>query len=79
MKIYSVLDQLVGYQNLTIYENEAIAIRDFTAFVNANKNISDFAVDYSLWCLGDFDKNKGILEHYEKKVISALEIINNEI
>lgn len=55
--IYTVQDALVGFQVITMMNNDAFAMRSFAENFSEVKNPSD----YSLWRVGTFDTDTGII------------------
>lgn len=63
--IYVVHDALVGYQNPSIMHNDAFAMRNFSEAFDGVKNSSD----YSLWKVGYFDTETGLIESMSPSLI----------
>lgn len=75
MKIYSVRDVLVGYTSVVLYSSDAVAIRDFKSVVNLpDTPISKSAKDYSLYCVGEFDTETGVVVPCMNKVCEAYDL-----
>lgn len=69
--VYTIKDELNGYTNLALDRNDETAIRGFTNAVINNPDYAKFKGDFSLWCLGEFDTDKGITLTEERKIISG--------
>ena len=63
--IYSVHDALVGYQSPTLMNNDAHAMRNFAEAFEGTKNPQD----YSLWHIGNFDTDTGLIENIVPQII----------
>lgn len=61
--IVSIKDELSGFRNISFADSEPIALRDFTYAVNSTKELSFNSVNYSLWALGCFDTETGIIDN----------------
>lgn len=59
--LYAVKDVKSSYWSPMAVVNDAIAIRDFTGFVN-HKEAAHIAKDLELWRLGTYDELTGIIE-----------------
>lgn len=61
--VYAIRDVRVGFsRGLSASENDAVAERDFFyAVANSDGPISEFAQDYSLYRIGSFDTESGVI------------------
>ena len=68
--VFSVRDQMVGFNDPFIAVNQQVAERDFTNVVNnPNGRIYLNPNHYDLYRIGDFDTEKGILIPSEPELI----------
>lgn len=63
--IYSIRDKLVGFQGVSLHHNDAVAMRNFEEAFND----APHAEDYSLYKLGTFDTNTGIVSSLKEPEI----------
>lgn len=77
---YSIKDELVGFNDPILMVNDSIAIRVFTSSVNTIDELKNNAKDYSLYCLGSFDSDTGLIESADSpiKVVDALSVYRKE-
>lgn len=74
--ITSVKDELRGFTTFELNDNVEIAKRNFKQLVQNNELIKDNANDFSLWTLGEYDKETGVITSNETtKISSALDFI----
>lgn len=57
--VYCIRDFKSGWLSPTVDINDQVAIRNFAYAVQHNELFSDFASDYSLFKIGDFDTDSG--------------------
>lgn len=57
--VYCILDLKSGWLSPTVDINDQVALRNFAYAVQHNALFSDFASDYSLYKIGDFDTVSG--------------------
>lgn len=78
--VMSLKDALKGYQGMSLVENEPVAIREFTNAVNSNEIMKKNLPDYSLYKLGTFDTETGVLDNTDcpKLLVSASDVIYQE-
>ncbi|QCS36580.1 nonstructural protein [Capybara microvirus Cap3_SP_469] len=61
--MYSLKDNLVGFNSITCSQNQSTILRDLKTVVNhSDSQISNNPSDYSLWYLGTFDTESGLIE-----------------
>lgn len=68
-------DELTGFQAPTIEVSAETAIRNFTAAVNSIKAFQENPQDYSLYRIGYFDTDTGIIETSVDKLVSANSVL----
>lgn len=63
-KVYSIFDDKAQVFNLPFYcSNDAMAIRAFADAINNSGRLeSRFPEDFHLYCLGEFNDDKGVFE-----------------
>lgn len=60
--VYAIRDVKTGFMTPTIQANDDVAVRDFThAVVNSDGVLNSFCADFSLYSLGTFDSDTGVL------------------
>lgn len=64
LKVYSILDDKAQVFNTPYFAvNDLVAIRSFSDLCNdARSSISQHLGDFHLYCLGEFDTDKGLLK-----------------
>lgn len=72
-KVYSIFDDKAQVFNLPFYcSNDAMAIRAFADAINNSGRLeSRFPEDFRLYCLGDFDEEKGVVVNGDMPVFLA--------
>lgn len=78
MKIYSVRDINVGFNAPFVDINDEVAKRGFAYAVNNTDMIGFRPSDFDLFCIGEFDKDKGMIVPYDlpELVIHATECVS---
>lgn len=61
--LYAIKDDLTGYKNITIADNDPVALRDFSYAVNCNEIIKLNTKNYSLYKLGVYDTELGVIDN----------------
>lgn len=70
LSIYSVKDDLTGFQQPTFEINEQVAMRNFAYAINEVKGIlSANPNDFSLFKVGEFDTDTGVITCCDPKII----------
>jgi hypothetical protein len=68
MKIYSIKDRVAEkFLPPDLSKNDGVAVRKFTLFIketNQQMKGLDLTNDFSLYCLGDWDEDEGIVKKY---------------
>lgn len=74
--VYAVKDELVGFMQPFILQNDQQALRSFEATVNATDNnpIAQAYKDMSFYRLGTFDDQTGVLTSDPVKLVSAASV-----
>lgn len=68
--IFSVKDNLIGFNAPYIRQNERVAIREFRTLVESLDEKSDHSVfDLGLYCIGTFDLETGVIEPHDPQVV----------
>lgn len=68
--IFSVKDNLVGFNSPYIRMNERVAIREFRTMVDNLDNDGDHSVfDLGLYFVGTFDLETGVIESHDPQVV----------
>lgn len=76
MRLYSVYDTKVkAFANPVICRNDGEAIRGFSGAVNGGDTyISKHYLDFALFCVGEWDDEKGEITPENRSVIRGLEV-----
>ncbi len=61
--VYCIRDLKSGWLSPTVDINDQVAIRNFAYAVQHNDMFSDFASDYSLFKIGEFDTDSGDIDN----------------
>lgn len=65
-KVFVIKDEKAGFAEPFIQPNELVAIRNFSqTCLNKETNLAKFPEDYSLWLIGEFDHDTGVIERYK--------------
>lgn len=68
--IFSVKDNLIGFNAPYIRQNERVAIREFRTLVESLDEKGDHSVfDLGLYCIGTFDLETGVVESHDPQVV----------
>ena len=68
--IFSVKDNMVGFNSPYIRVNERVAIREFRSMVDDLDDKGDQSVfDLGLYCVGTFDLDTGVIESHDPQVV----------
>ena len=68
--IFSVKDNLVGFNAPYIRQNERVAIREFRTLIESLDDRYDQSVfDLGLYCGGTFDLDTGVIESCDPQVV----------
>lgn len=82
LKVYSILDDKAQCFNTPYFaQNDLVASRSFSDLCNDSRSIvSQHLGDFHLYCLGEFDNEKGILKPYDMPnfISHALQYANVE-
>lgn len=70
LKVYSILDDKAQCFNTPYFaQNDLVAGRSFSDLCNDSRSlVSQHLGDFHLYCLGEFDDEKGILESYDMPI-----------
>jgi hypothetical protein len=77
MNLYSIYDTKTEMfsRNVVVQENNSVAIRSFGETMESENQISKYPEDFSLYCLGSFDPQTGLIESDIKQIANATEFI----
>lgn len=77
-KVYSILDVNVGYGMPVVQDNHAVAMRNFeNACCDKSSVFATHSADFSLWCIGTFDSDSGIMESAApEKICNAYDFVS---
>lgn len=70
LKVYSILDDKAQCFNTPYFaQNDLVASRSFSDLCNDSRSlVSQHLGDFHLYCLGEFDDEKGILKSYDMPI-----------
>lgn len=70
LKVYSILDDKAQCFNTPYFaQNDLVAGRSFSDLCNDSRSlVSQHLGDFHLYCLGEFDDEKGILKSYDMPI-----------
>ena len=76
--LYSILDVHQGFGMPVCQDNDAIAMRNFENACCDKSNIFyTHSSDFSLWCIGTFDTDTGIVESCtQRKICNAFDFVS---
>lgn len=76
--MYSILDVNVGYGMPLMQDNDAVAMRNFeNACSDKSSVFATHSSDFSLWCIGTFDSDTGVLEScLPRKICNAYDFVS---
>lgn len=79
-KVYSVFDDKAEVFNVPFFAtNDNVAIRSFADACNDSRQLmSRYPHDFHLYCLGEFDEDKGVIVNGDKPVflVNAVSLVN---
>ena len=79
--LYSYRDQLNGFGPIVLETNERTAIRGFSMAINSGNGMMGYSPkDYDLYCVGEFDIEKGIVVPASpgpQLVVNGLSVFND--
>lgn len=77
--LYSILDVNVGFGMPLVQDNDAVAMRNFeNACVDESSVFHTHSADFSLFCVGTFDTDTGIVESCpQRKICSAYDFVTS--
>lgn len=77
-KLYSILDVNLGFGMPLVQDNDAVAMRNFeNACSDKSSVFSTHSSDFSLWLVGTFDTDTGIVESCpQEKICSAYDFVS---
>lgn len=77
-KVYSILDVNVGYGMPVVQDNHAVAMRNFeNACCDKSSVFATHSSDFSLWCIGTFDSDSGVMESTPpEKICNAYDFVS---
>ena len=68
--IFSVKDNLIGFNAPFIRQNERVALREFRTLIESLDDKADHtAFDLGLYCIGTFDLETGVIEPHDPQVV----------
>ncbi len=68
--IFSVKDNLIGFNAPFIRQNERVAIREFRTLIdNLDEKADQSVFDLGLYCIGTFDLDTGVIESHDPQVV----------
>lgn len=81
--IYSIHDAHVGFMAPVTDMNDATAMRNFSVQVNTNETIKRHSLEFTLYRIGSFDSDSGLIEaeippELVANASSLLEVNNEE-
>ena len=75
--IYCIKDNVAGFLQPTFEMYEASALRNFSYAVSQPSLMNFKPEDYSLWHLGEYDTDTGVLDPVEPRlIVHATEVIS---
>lgn len=78
-QIFSMKDNLANvFMQPQLFQNENVALRNFTQIINETKLFKDNAADFELWKLGEFDDTEGYITSAPEKVATGLSVKKGE-
>lgn len=80
--LYAIKDELSGYASPITIKNDELAMRWFTTQVNSNEMMKESAKDFSLWKIGEFNTESGLVVgeplNELKLIIRAESVVKND-
>lgn len=71
INIYSIRDACVGFGNPFVQPNDDVALRTMRSLlVDPQSEFSRSPKDYSIWCIGTFDTDTGIIDSKVPEMLS---------
>lgn len=81
LKAFVIKDAINGFTTPDFKISEQVALRDFAYVVNQEKGLLAYKPeDYSLYCIGEYDTDKGQFKPMDKKlIVEAVSVISKEV
>lgn len=84
LKIYSIRDEKSGFGAPSYDVSHQVAMRNFAhALVTTRGIMATNPQDFSLWCLGEFDTEKGLIDSkgvaYPEKVCAGTDLFIEDV
>lgn len=78
-QMYSMKDNLAGvYMQPQLFQNENVALRNFTEIINGTGVFKNNPGDFELWKIGTFDDQEGIVIPAPEKIATGLSVVRKE-
>jgi hypothetical protein len=72
MKIFSIKDKKIGFNDIYVRPNEGAAVRDFgNACQKEDTPMAQFPEDFELWIIGEWNSGTGKIEVEEPVCIAT--------
>lgn len=79
IQIYSIKDNVSGFTQPTFELYEPAALRNFSFAVNQSGMMNFKPEDYSLWHVGTFDSETGVIDPVDPKlIVHGSEVVRND-
>lgn len=77
-RLYAMRDRLTGFMTPTVEDNDAVAMRHFErAILSEFRDDKGFEEDYSLWLIGYFRTEDGVITSVEpERLITGEEVLD---
>lgn len=84
LKIYSIFDEKSGFGSPTVDISDQVAMRNFAhALVTTRGIMATSPIDFSLWCLGEFDSENGMIDsvgsEFPRRVCSGTDLFIEDV
>lgn len=78
-QIFAMKDNLANvFMQPQLFQNENVALRNFSQIINETKLFKDNAADFELWKLGEFDDVEGYITSAPEKMATGLSVKKGE-
>lgn len=78
-QMYALKDNLAGvYMQPQLFQNENVALRNFTEIINGTGVFKNNPADFELWKVGTYDDQEGIVIPEPEKIATGLSVVRKE-
>lgn len=78
--MYAIKDDLTGFKNVSVQDNDPVALRDFTYACNSTEIVKLNTKNYSFYKIGIYDTELGTIDNTDmpKLIATADSVVRKE-